>query len=184
MWYGALSIKGYRDKGFLQVIIFTVMEIELRKIEPGDNRQMATIIRSCLEEFGANKPGTVYFDPTTDALSELFNVSGSKYFVAVKGAELLGGGGYFLTKKLPPHTCELVKLYVAGSARGIGLGKLLMEKCLSAAKEEGYEQIYLESMPELLPALHLYNKYGFQKIQVALGDSGHGGCSIFMLKSL
>lgn len=145
------------------------MEIELRKIAPGDNRQMAKIIRGSLEEFGANKPGTVYFDPTTDALSELFNENGSKYFVAVNGTELLAGGGYFPTRELPPRTCELVKLYVEGSARGMGLGKLLIEKCLSAAKEEGYSQIYLESMPELLPALHLYKKYGFQKIQGCAG---------------
>ena len=33
---------------------------------------LAQIIRTSLAEFGANKPGTVYFDPTTDALYELF----------------------------------------------------------------------------------------------------------------
>ena len=32
-----------------------------------------SIIRRTLAEFGANKPGTVYFDPTTDDLFKLFS---------------------------------------------------------------------------------------------------------------
>ena len=47
--------------------------IQIRPIEPKDNIDLAKVIRGALEEFGANKPGTVYFDPTTDALFELFN---------------------------------------------------------------------------------------------------------------
>jgi putative acetyltransferase len=42
--------------------------IMVRKIELKDNQLIASIIRSCLEEFGANKPGTVYYDKTTDNL--------------------------------------------------------------------------------------------------------------------
>ena len=42
--------------------------IQIRPIELNDNIALAKVIRGALEEFGANKPGTVYFDPTTDAL--------------------------------------------------------------------------------------------------------------------
>ena len=48
------------------------MEINIRDISPSDNPFIAKIIRSALEEFGANHPGTVYFDASTDALFELF----------------------------------------------------------------------------------------------------------------
>ena len=41
-------------------------EIQIRNIEPTDNVAIAAVIRAALTEFGANKPGTVYFDPTTD----------------------------------------------------------------------------------------------------------------------
>ncbi len=47
-------------------------KIDITTIEPNDNPGLAEIIRSALAEFGANKPGTVYYDPTTDALFELF----------------------------------------------------------------------------------------------------------------
>ena len=42
--------------------------IQIRPIAPSDNIALAKVIRDALTEFGANKPGTVYFDPTTDAL--------------------------------------------------------------------------------------------------------------------
>ena len=57
-------------------------QIVIRPIEPNDNVALAKVIRDTLTEFGANKPGTVYFDPTTDALYELFRTPGSFYFVA------------------------------------------------------------------------------------------------------
>jgi putative acetyltransferase len=47
-------------------------EFTIRPIEAKDNAPIAAIIRATLKEFGANNPGTVYFDPTTDHLFELF----------------------------------------------------------------------------------------------------------------
>ena len=54
----------------------------IRPIAQADNPLIAKIIRSTLEEFGANKPGTVYFDDTTDHLFELFETEGAGYFMA------------------------------------------------------------------------------------------------------
>ena len=45
-------------------------DIIIRPIEPSDNPHLAVIIRTTLAEFGASHPGTVYYDPTTDALSK------------------------------------------------------------------------------------------------------------------
>jgi putative acetyltransferase len=94
--------------------------MQIRTIEPGDNVELAKVIRGALTEFGANKPGTVYFDPTTDALYELFRTPGSYYYVAIQGEKVIGGCGIFPTENLPQATCELVKLYVAKEARGTG----------------------------------------------------------------
>jgi putative acetyltransferase len=155
-----------------------------RPIESGDNEALAKVIRTALAEFGANKPGTVYFDPTTDALYELFRTPGSYYYVAKQDGKVVGGCGIFPTENLPQGTCELVKLYVAKEARGTGLGKQLMEKSLSWAKENGYSQVYLESMPELKKAVSIYEKVGFLSLDHPLGNSGHDGCDIWMLKAL
>jgi putative acetyltransferase len=158
--------------------------MQIRPIEPGDNEELAKVIRTALAEFGANKPGTVYFDPTTDALFELFLTPNSFYYVALVDGKVVGGCGIFPTDNLPDGTCELVKLYLAKEARGTGLGKQLMEISLSWAKENGYTQVYLESMPELAKAVSIYEKVGFKALDHPLGNSGHCGCDIWMLKEL
>jgi len=159
-------------------------QINIRPIEQKDNAVLASVIRTALTEFGANKPGTVYYDPTTDALFELFQTPGSYYFIATINEEVVGGCGIFPTENLPEGTCELVKLYLQANARGTGLGKQLMEKSMQWAKENGYTQVYLESMPELAKAVSIYEKVGFTRINQPLGNSGHCGCDIWMTKQL
>lgn len=156
----------------------------IRTITPADNKALAAIIRSSLVEFKANKPGTVYFDETTDHLYDVFTKAGSIYFVALWNGSIAGGAGIYPTDNLPAGTCELVKLYLAAPARGKGIGKLLMEKCLQAAGELGYSKIYLETMPELTVAIPLYEKFGFSYLPGALGNSGHTGCDVWMIKDL
>ena len=159
--------------------------IQIRPIEQKDNIDIAKVIRGALEEFGANKPGTVYFDPTTDALFELFNnTSGSYYYIATIDNNVVGGAGIFPTENLPNGTCELVKLYLHKDARGTGLGKQLLNTAMRWAKENGYTQVYLESMPELSKAVTIYENVGFKRIHQPLGNSGHCGCDIWMVKNL
>lgn len=156
----------------------------IRKIAQEDNEQLAFIIRYVLAEFKANKPGTVYYDPTTDDLFTLFQAPCSAYFVATVNDEIIGGSGVYPTANLPEGCCELVKLYLSPTARGKGIGKALMQQCFAAAKELGYTSIYLETMPELSTAVGMYEQMGFTYLKGPLGNSGHFGCDIWMLKQL
>lgn len=159
--------------------------IRLRTIRPDDNESLAVIIRKTLEEFGANRPGTVYFDPTTDALYELFSgTPGSVYFVAETEEKIVGGGGIFPSPGLPKDTCELVKMYLLPEVRGIGLGKKIIEACIGFAKDSGYRNIYIETMPELKQAMKTYEKFGFVYLDGPLGETGHFGCDLWMLKRM
>jgi len=158
------------------------MKTIIRKIELPDNKTLAGIIRATLTEFGANRPGTVFDDPRTDHLYEQFQQPGSIYFVAETEGKIVGGGGIFPTEGLPTDTCELVKMYLLPEARGTGLGRSIIEKCMAFAKEYGYRYIYLESMPELKQALKVYAKFGFNYLDKPMGNSGHTGCSLWMLR--
>ena len=157
--------------------------IEIRYIQKKDNAALAGIIRSTLKEFGADHPGTVYYDESTDHLFEIFNSEPlSQYFVAEYQGQLMGGGGIYPTEGLPDDTCELVKMYLLPQARGIGLGSRLIQTCIDTAKEKGFSNIYLESMPELEKALKTYEKFGFEYLNGPMGNSGHFGCEKWMLK--
>ena len=158
--------------------------VVIRNIRPSDNPFLAKIVKDTLAEFGANRPNTVYYDATTDTLYELFQEKGAAYFVAELNGEIVGGGGIYPTDGLPAGTCELVKMYLLPKARGSGLGRTLIEKCIATAKEYGYKHVYLESMPELKQALKVYAKFGFEYLKGPMGNSGHTGCSLWMLRSL
>ncbi len=158
--------------------------ISIRFIEPADNAALASIIRDSLSEFGANKPGTVFFDPTTDALHQLFQQPGSFYLVAEEAGKLLGGAGIFPSAGLPEAVCELVKMYLHKTARGKGLGRLLINECLEKAAALGYKKVYLETMPELGKAVSVYEKFGFSYLPGPMGNTGHFGCDVWMIKEL
>lgn len=160
------------------------MNYIIREIQPQDNEALAKMIRSVLTEFGANREGTVFTDPSTDALYELFQTPLSKYFVAFEGERLVGGSGIFPSEGMPDNCTELVKLYVDQTARGTGLGKLLMVKSIEAAKELGYGEIYLETLPELHLAVGLYERMGFQYMKMPYGNTGHFACDLWMHKFL
>jgi len=158
------------------------MEVVIREILPEDNEAMALIIRNSLTEFGLNIPGTAYFDESTDRLYEAFRIEKSKYFVALDSdGKQIGGVGIYPTDGLPEDTVELVKMYLIPEQRGKGLGKLLMKKCIALAEELGYNQIYLESMPQLKDAVSAYQKLGFKLLDGPIGNTGHYSCSIWML---
>lgn len=159
-------------------------EIRIRNILLSDNNALAKVIRETMAEFGVNRPNTVYDDPTTDHLYELFQKKGAMYNIAEVDGMIAGGAGVYPTEGLPESTCELVKMYLKPEARGQGLGRLLIEKCIEQAKELGYKSIYLESMPELKKALNVYAKFGFEYLKGPMGNSGHSGCELWMLKKL
>jgi putative acetyltransferase len=159
--------------------------MKLRFIQQADNQAIAKIIRDTLTEFGANHPGTVYFDSATDTLFEVFQKPKSVYYIAeTEEGKIVGGGGIYPTEGLPSDTCELVKMYLLPEARGIGLGKLVIQKCLQTAKEMGFGRVYLESMPELKQAVKIYEKFGFTYLCSPMGNSGHFGCDLHMIKNL
>ncbi len=156
----------------------------IRKIIADDNAALAVIIRNSLLEFNAARPGTVYFDETTDHLSDSFIANKSAYYVLVINNEIAGGAGIFPTAGLDNDTCELVKMYLSPKYRGHGHGQMLLEKCLEEAKLQGYKRVYLETLPELLQAIAMYKKNGFKNIATPLGSSGHTGCDLWMIKEL
>jgi putative acetyltransferase len=159
-------------------------ELTIRPIVAEDNPVIAKLIRDVLTEFGAAKPGTVFTDPTTDRLFELFQAPKSAYFIAETDGEILGGCGIYPTTGLPAGCTELVKLYLSAKARGKGIGKALMERSFEAALAFGYAEIYLETLPELHIAVGLYERLGFTYLEQPYGDSGHYACDLWMIRQL
>ena len=71
--------------------------------------------------------------------------------------------------KIDDATFELSKMAVSDGNQGLGIGKKLMEHCLNEAKDKGIQKLILYSNRKLLPAIHLYESFGFTKIPVEEG---------------
>ena len=160
------------------------MKTTYRKIESKDNVALAQMIRTVFEEHDAPKEGTVYSDPTTDDLSQLFKTPKSILWIAEIENNAVGCCGIYPTKGLHKNCAELVKFYLSKDTRGMGIGKTLMQKTIYSAKELGYTEIYLESLPIYAKAIEMYILEGFKKLEKPLGESGHTSCDVWMLKKL
>lgn len=93
-----------------------------------------------------------------------------KYFLTTGGAVLLARRGeeFLGTSALKPmgnNEYELCKMGVSETARGLGIGRLVGEAAIQKAKELGAKRIYLETNSSLTPALTLYKKLGFIRIE-------------------
>ena len=80
--------------------------------------------------------------------------------------------------------CELQKMYLAKAVRGKGIAKELMQKCLTFAKQVGYDKCYIETLPFMKDAQKLYVKSGFEYLEAPMGNTGHSSCPVWMLKKL
>lgn len=157
-------------------------EIKIRPIQKKDNPKVAEMIRYVLVEQGAPKVGTTYEDKTLDQLFETFQKERAEYFVLVEGDNILGSAGISPLENGDSEICELQKMYFDPEARGRGLGSQMMQKCLDFARNQGFKECYIETLPNMKAAQKLYLKTGFEYIPERIGDTGHYSCTVFMKK--
>lgn len=158
-------------------------EFQIEDLEPQDDVALSQMILSVLEEYNCNKPGFAAQDSELQAMYETYTKRGFAYFVIKRGLKIVGGAGIAPLEGGKKETCELRKMYLAPEARGVGLGNVLMEACLKAAKQKGYQCCYLETTKLMTHARELYLKHGFKEIK-RQGSTGHFGCDCFFEKKL
>ncbi|UAM99745.1 GNAT family N-acetyltransferase [Polaribacter litorisediminis] len=162
----------------------TSKDFIIREIEAKDNAALANVVRSVILEMGAPKVGTAYEDKATDQMFETYQKEKAKYFVLEYENKVIGGAGIAQLDNFEGNTCELQKMYFLPSARGKGLGAKLIAVCLDKAKEFGFENCYLETLPYMEAAVKLYKKYGFLHLEKPMGNTAHYSCNVWMIKKI
>ena len=114
--------------------------------------------------------GEGYIPPAADYASELADTvrraREAELWVAVEEARLLGtvtfcpvGSSYRELGR--DDEGEFRMLAVAGSARGRGVGRVLVEQCLARTRELGYAGVRISTMATMTDAHRVYERLGF-----------------------
>ncbi|MES2123653.1 MAG: GNAT family N-acetyltransferase [Gemmatimonadota bacterium] len=151
----------------------------LRPITETDDAQVARVIRTVMPEFGADGPGFAIHDPEVNAMTMSYDRPRASYYVVTHLDRVVGGGGVAPLDGGSPDTCELRKMYFLPEARGLGLGRVMLHRCLQRARAIGYRYCYLETLERMRDARRLYEANGFVRIEGALGATGHTSCDTF-----
>jgi GNAT superfamily N-acetyltransferase len=81
---------------------------------------------------------------------------------------------------MAPGELELAKMTVAESARGLGIGRRLLEFAIGEARRMGARRVYLESNTKAAAAVRLYERMGFRHLPGPLHPSKYERANVFM----
>lgn len=86
---------------------------------------------------------------------------GGRLYIVFCGEEAVAS---IALRQLDETRCEIKRLYVRPAYRGRGIAKTLVQKILDDARQIGYSQILLDTVPFLKTAIALYRSFGFQDV--------------------
>ena len=72
--------------------------------------------------------------------------------------------GCVALRPLGTRTGEMKRLYVRPAYRRWGLGKRLVEAVINAARQAGYSELLLDTLPSMASAQALYHRLGFVEV--------------------
>jgi GNAT superfamily N-acetyltransferase len=78
--------------------------------------------------------------------------------------------------------CEMKRLYVRPAMRSVQLGRQLAERICDEARQAGYREICLDTLPTMSSAIRLYTALGFQPIEPYVFNPIEG--AIFLARTL
>ena len=102
------------------------------------------------------------FEEEMAHIQELYAKPGKVKLIAL--TEQVDIAGCIAYQEFAPGIVEMKRLYVTPPHRRHHVGHLLTEAIITMAREKGYAQIYLDTMPVMKAAQSLYEKLGFKII--------------------
>ena len=139
----AVETDAHRQAARALIAEYLAWVADVAQARYGIRFDVAAMLRSDLED------GSKFFPP-----------SGRFYLVVWQGRHV----GVGALKQLTRGTGELQRMYLQPAARGLGAGRLLLQRLVDDARQLGLERLRLESLKALEAAHGLYRSAGFVDI--------------------
>jgi GNAT superfamily N-acetyltransferase len=137
-----------------------VVTVELAAVDPAD-----PAAQRCLHEYFAelDRRFDAGFDPAVTRSTDLdgYRPPAGLFVVATRDGTPVGCGGL---KFHPGGRAELKRMWVAGDARGLGLGRRLLADLEDRAREAGCGEVVLDTNRALTEAIALYRAAGYVEV--------------------
>ena len=127
------------------------MDIKIKKMTITDLNIIKDILTNDFDDFW-----------NYNVLKEEIESNNSKYIVAKISDEIVGFAGI----KIIIDEADIMNIVTKKTFRNKGIGTLLLENLISIAYELQLSSISLEVNEENSPAIHLYEKFGFQNLGI------------------
>jgi DNA-binding MarR family transcriptional regulator/predicted GNAT family acetyltransferase len=141
--------------------LITTALIELRRVDP-ELPDAQRCLRAYVAELNRRAPQRA-FDPHRGSTAEPHEVRppNGAFVVAYLRGEAIGCGA---VKHRPGNVTDVKRMWIAESARGLGLGRRLLEHLEQLAREHGSYEAHLETSDVLSEAISLYRSAGYTEV--------------------
>jgi len=137
-------------------------DVVVREFAPGDEAAFRRLNEEWITRYFKLEPKDEH--AFANPQETILNKSGRIFFAAHRSSEGEEVLGCCALLAMGPGEFEVGKMAVTASAQGLGLGRLLMEHVIAAAKAAGAKRLFLETNHALTPAIRLYESVGFTHI--------------------
>jgi putative acetyltransferase len=143
----------------LTVLPENLSHLTIRSATNADRERVSELVFGVLGEFGLEADPKTTDADLEDLEANYLQRGGLFEVIEDELANLQGSFGLYPLNKT---TCELRKMYFIPSARGLGLGRYILQRAIARARELGFKEIVLETSSKLIAANKLYTKFDFK----------------------
>ena len=141
--------------------LITTSLVELRQVDP-ETPDAQRCLRAYVAELNRRAPQRG-FDPSRGATAKPHEVRppNGAFVIACLRGEAIGCGA---VKHQPSDVTDIKRMWLAESARGLGLGRRLLEHLEDLAREHGSSVAHIETSDVLPEAIALYRSAGYVEV--------------------